>query len=256
MSLPFRRLRMSAAVTVLGAMLLAGCGGGSAEMVSPPAPVPGPSRSADVGQLASVVSRCGETSFEAFVATSININNGSFTAIFGGHSQVVGYMASSDYSDTSERRDVAVPQTDFRAGSLELDHPTHRMGVAVNGPFLVGSLACVKGTARAAEVDGRTEVNWFSDALAQLPVELLPGVPVAGLEFFGNFEPGNPTIHFTLGAGVVSPTTSMNLCRWNGPDGWACVPVNSTFDGSSHTYASPVPGYGVYILTEVPPSGA
>lgn len=257
MSFPLSRLRMSAAVTFLGAILLAGCGGGgSEEVVSPPAPapVPDPSRSADVRQLASVVSRCGVSSFEDFGATSIN--SGSFIATFGGHSQVVGYMASGDYFDTSVRMDLAVPETDFRAGSLDLGHPTHRMGVAVNGPFLVGSLACVKGTARVAVVDGRTEVNWFSDALARLPVERLPGVPVAGLEFFGNFEPENPTIYFTLDAGVVSPTTSMALCQLNGPDGWTCVPVNSTFNGSSHTYSSPVAGYGVFVLTQADPSGA
>ncbi|MCU0926524.1 MAG: hypothetical protein MUF44_10965 [Hydrogenophaga sp.] len=241
---------MSVVVGVLGAVLAAGCGGGGGEAVSsPPTPAPDPSRSADVQQLASVVSRCGVSRFEDFGATSIN--SGSFLATFGGHTQVVGYVASGDYFDTSVRMDLAIPETDFRATSLELGHQTHRMGVAINGPFLLGALACIKGTARMTVVDGRNEVSWFSDALSRLPVNRLPGVPVAGLEFFGNFHPGSPAVYFTLDAAVVSHTATMSLCRLEGTERWICEPVQGIFNGLTHTFSSPVAGHGVYVLTEL-----
>jgi hypothetical protein len=260
MSVSLSELRVGGLVAVLGALLLAGCGGGGDELTSPVAnspispPVVDLRPTADAGQLGSVASRCGVNSFEDFGATTIN--SGSFLATFNGLSQVVGYLASGDYFDTSVRMDVAIPQTDFRIASLSQGHDTHRMGVAMNGPFLVGALACVKGVGRVTVVDGRTEVHWFSDAWPQLPVQSLPGTPVAGLEWFGNFEPGNPTIYFTLDASEVARPDALSLCHLSSTDAWTCESVSSIYNGVSHTFASQVAGHGVYVLTEAQQPGS
>lgn len=253
MSVSLRDMRMVGISVAVAATLLAGCGGGGDDLSSlvGGAPTSIDSRpSADASQLGSVSSRCGQSSFEDFGATTIN--SGSFLATFGGFSQVVGYLASADYFDTSVRMDIAIPQTDFRMGSLDLGHDVNRMGVAMNGPFLVGALACVKGLARVNVVEGQTEVQWFSDALPQLPVNSLPGVPVAGIELFGNFEPGNPTIYFTLDASVVPRPDDMSLCKLGAGNAWECVPAINRLDGMSHVLSSSVHGEGRYLLVELP----
>ena len=253
MSVSLRDMRMVGISVAVAATLLAGCGGGGDDLSSLAggAPTSIDSRpSADASQLGSVSSRCGQSSFEDFGATTIN--SGSFLGTFGGFSQVVGYLASADYFDTSVRMDIAIPQTDFRMDSLDLGHDVNRMGVAMNGPFLVGALACVKGLARVNVVEGQTEVQWFSDALPQLPVNSLPGVPVAGIELFGNFEPGNPTIYFTLDASVVPRPDDMSLCKLGAGNAWECVPAINRLDGMSHVLSSSVHGEGRYLLVELP----
>lgn len=250
---------------LFGALPLAGCGGGgdsAAEnpvsgVSEPDPPAPGapaapedsiPTANQDV--LPAVTARCGVSGFEDFGATGIQ--TGSFTATFdGGISRVVGYVASGAYFDTSVRMDVRVPQTDYRPASPPVDMD-RRMGVAMNGPYLVGSLACIKSVAHTEVNAGNQTLVWASDAYPLLPVDLITGTPVAGFEFFGNFEAGSPTVYFELDAAGVSRPDDMSVCSISGTSTWSCVVPHVGYDGSVYSFSTPVQGHGVYLLVEAP----
>lgn len=253
---------------LFGVLSLAGCGGGGDNAAENPVSGvsdPGPaapdapvvpeesSPTANQDALPAVTARCGVASFEDFGATGIQ--TGSFTASFdGGISRVVGYVASGAYYDTSVRMDVRVPQTDHRPAAQPV-HMDRRMGVAMNGPYLVGSLACIKSVAHT-EVDGGDQtLVWASDAYPQLPVNLITGTPVAGFEFFGNFEAGSPTVYFELDAAAVSRPNDMLVCSISGASTWSCVVPHLGYDGSVYSFSTPVQGHGVYVLVEAPAPG-
>lgn len=265
MSTFFKSLRVCRVVALVGVVLLSACGGGGDELATGPGVPMEPSSpigtvpeapavvdtrpTADLQQLRSVANRCGVGSYEEFGANAIN--TGSFIATFDGLSQAVGYLYSVDYYNTEARMDIAIPQTDFRMGSLDPGHPDRKMGIALSGPFLVDSVSCVKGTGRIAVVEGQTGISWFSDVMRPLPVEQLPGIPVAGLEFFGNFLPENPVAYFTLDAGTVSHPEGMEVCQLLATGLWSCQLAISMPDGDRYTFSAPVPGHGVYLLTEM-----
>jgi hypothetical protein len=254
-----RRLAVLASVVLFGALSLAGCGGGGGDTGAsdPSAPeVVAPSQpedsrpTANQEQLPVVTVRCGVDSFDEFGATGIQ--TGSYLATFdGGVSKVVGYVASGDYFDTSVRMDVRVPQTDYRPASPPVDMD-RRMGVAMNGPYLVGSLACIKSVAHTEVNGGNQTLVWASDAYPQLPVNLVTGTPVAGFEFFGNFEAGSPTVYFELDAAGVSRPNDMSVCSISGTNTWSCVVPHVGYDGSVYSFSTPVQGHGVYLLVEAP----
>jgi hypothetical protein len=240
------------ATALLGSSLLAACGGGGDEGPLQPVAVAKPT--AVLAEVGPVTDQCGIASLATQVASgqaALNVNRTSID--IGGYALPVTYLVSGDYYETQSRMDVRLPQADLRAPVVSLDPGAATMGVAMTGPYLLGSVACVKAVGRAWPVASPTtatyEMTWSSSGQPVLPVQTLPHPPVNGFEFLGNFEAQNPSAVFTLGDHALSDPAEARICRYEGGNDWACVVPQINKEGATYTFSTPMTAKGVYMLS-------
>lgn len=237
---------------LLSATLLAACGGGGDD--SPLQPVALAKPTAVLAQLEAVSGQCGLSSLATQALggqTALNVN--STTVNINGYDQPLAYLVSGDYFETRIRQDILLPQADLRAPVVFLEPGSNTMGVAMTGPYLLGSVACVRSVGRAWPIASPTtanyDVTWSSSGQPSLPVQTLPNPPVNGFEFVGNFDAQNFSAQFRLAAHSVNDPAAARICRYAGGTDWACVVPSVNQEGASYVFSTPLSAQGVYMLS-------
>ena len=237
---------------LLSAVLLAACGGGGDDGPLQPVAVAKPT--AVLAQLETVSGQCGLSSLATQAMsgqTALNVN--STTVNTNGYDQPLAYLVSGAYYEAPIRQDILLPQADLRAPVVFLEPGNNTMGVAMTGPYLLGSVACVRSVGRARAIasptSARYELTWSSSGQPTLPVQTLPSPPVNGFEFVGNFDAQNPSAVFRLAAHTVSEPAQARICHYEGGTDWACVVPTVNLEGPSYVFSTPLSAQGVYMLS-------
>lgn len=237
------------ATAALAALMLSGCGGGGSDSGDRP--------TADLAQLSSVATKCGVTTLASLGNSgSGGLTTDSVTVNLDGNDEVVSYLGAGDYVNENVLRTLRIPLSDLRDGASDGDTGDDNMGVAVTGPYLLGSAGCIKavGKLREAEGDGPNPMIkvWSSEGRPSLPVSALaPRQPINGVEFLSNFNAESLVAQFKLSATVQDDSNDMEICRLEDTSTWTCVPAPVTRDGAYNRISATISGPGVYVLTSV-----
>jgi hypothetical protein len=240
-------------VVVFTAVLLSACGGGGSDPAASPAVLAKPT--ADLSRLATVAAQCGVSTL-ADLGSSGQVGlttNRTTLPNADGPDEVVSYLASGNYFDTFTRMDVLLPLPDLRFPQRQPGSNT--MGVAVTGPYLLGSIGCIKAVGKIRVLDDNdshnsTATTWTSKDVPTLPMNaLLPKIGINGFEFLSNFSAENPQAVFDVPTENIHDVDGVDICRLESASTWHCVKASSTVYGLSYRFSAPMSGAGVYVLT-------
>ena len=248
----FNSLPRATVSLILSSALLAACGGGGDDAALQPVAVAKPT--AVLAEAGPVSEQCGLASLATqALAGQGGLNVRSTSVNTDGYDRPMAYLISGDYFETQVRQDVLLPQADLRAPVVFIEPGSNSMGVAMTGPYLLGSVACVRAVGRASPVASPTtatyEMTWSSTTQPALPVQTLPHPAVNGFEYLSNFETQNPSAVFTLASQAVGDPADARICRYEGGTNWACVVPTVNQEGASYTFSTPMLARGVYMLS-------
>jgi hypothetical protein len=242
------------AVIAFAALLMSACGGGGSE----PATVSASALAkptADLSRLASVAAQCGVSNL-ADLGSSGQIGlttNRTTLHVADGPDEVVSYLASGNYFDTQVRMDILMPLSDLRIPDSPAGSNT--MGVAMTGPYLLGSIGCIRsvGKIRVLDDNGTHDsiaTSWVSVDMPSLPMSaLLPKIGINGFEYLSNFTAENPSAVFDVPTENIHDPENVDICRLESASTWSCVPASHTIYGLSYRFSAPMSGTGVYVLS-------
>lgn len=247
-----RSLSRATISLALSSALLAACGGGGDDAALQPVAEARPT--AVLAEAGPVSEKCGMTSLATqALAGQGGLNVRSTTVNTDGYDLPLTYLISGDYFETQIRQDLLLPQADLRAPVVFIEPGNRTMGVAMTGPYLLGSVACIRAVGRAWPVASPStatfEMSWSSTDQPELPVQTLPHPAVNGFEYLSNFETQNPSAVFTLPSHTVGNTAEVRICRYEGGADWACVAPEINLQGASYTFSTPMMARGVYVLS-------
>ena len=245
-------LSRAAISLALSSALLAACGGGGNDAA--PQPVAAAKPTAVLAEAGPVSEQCGLAALATqALAGQTGLNVRSTSVNIDGYDQPLAYLISGAYFETQVRQDILLPQADLRAPVLFLEPGSNAMGVSMTGPYLLGSVACVKAVGRAWPVASPTptsfEITWSSTGQPTLPVQTLPHPAVNGFEYLSNFETQNPSAVFTMATHTLGNPAEARICRYEGGTNWACVVPEVNQQGTSYTFSTPMLARGVYVLS-------
>lgn len=247
-----RSLSRATISLALSSALLAACGGGGDDAALQPVAIAKPT--AVLAEAGPVSEQCGLASLATqALGGQAGLNVHSTSVNTDGYDRPLAYLISGDYFATQVRQDLLLPKADLRAPVVFIEPGSNSMGVAMTGPYLLGSVACVRAVGRAWPVASPTtatfEMTWSSSTQPVLPVQTLPHPAVNGFEYLSNFETQNPSAVFTMASHAVGDPADVRICRYEGGTNWACVAPAFNLEGASYTFSTPMLARGVYILS-------
>jgi hypothetical protein len=240
------------ALIVVCTLMMSACGGGGSE----PAVVTAQAKpTADLSRLASVAAQCGVSNL-ADLGSSGQIGlttNRTSLQVQDGPDEVVSYLASGNYFDTQARMDILMPLLDLRIPDSPAGSNT--MGVAMTGPYLLGSIGCIRSVGKIRVLDDNDRhdsiaTSWTSLEVPSLPMNaLLPKIGINGFEYLSNFKAENPSAVFDVPTENIHDPANVDICRLESASSWSCVPASHTIYGLSYRFSAPMSGPGVYVLS-------
>jgi hypothetical protein len=242
------------AAVALTAVLMSACGGGGADPAAASQPVLA-KPTADLSRLATVAAQCGVSTLADLGSSGqvgLTTNRATLPGV-NGPDEVVSYLASGNYFDTFTRMDLLLPLADLR--DPQRQPGSNVMGVAVTGPYLLGSIGCIKAVGKIRVLDDNDSptsiaTSWSSTDVPDLPMNaLLPKIGINGFEFVSNFTAENPQAVFDVPTENIHDVNGVDICRLESPSTWNCVRASATTYGLSYRFSASMSGPGVYVLS-------
>jgi hypothetical protein len=241
--------RLALALSTLTLAMLTACGGGSEAPVEVVAPNP-------QALPAAVPTLCGVQAVATSGVESFNVLANQTAELNGFATQVTVLTSPAGYSYAGATATMLVPMQDMREvlyhGYTELATPD-RMGIEMGSLLAPGSVGCVAGVTRVADVGTAGApnllVSWASEQLPNLPVDRLPSQAINGFEFINNFADTRATAVFSMSKSLLVDAGSVQICHVGISGTVNCFTPSVTDSGQQWTFRLPISQPGVYMLS-------